>query len=96
MSGHVHNMAYIKFTMILRLGTFVHYLYFVICFRTLSKTQDWTILNWSIFGLGIINPKSFQDILMHAFWEEFGLFLLLRHTWFHPCPLSQRHGMTTF
>ena len=39
MSGHVHNMAYNKLTMILRLGTFVHYLYFVICVRTLSKTQ---------------------------------------------------------
>jgi len=80
MSGHIHNMTYIKFTMILSLRTFVHYLYFIICFRALSKTQGWTLLNWSIYELGIINPQSFQNILMHASWEDFGLFPLPGHT----------------
>jgi len=67
MLGHIHNVAYIKFTTILRLGAFVHYLYFVICFRTLSKTQGWTLLNWSIYGLGIINQnhsKTFWCMLL--------------------------------
>jgi len=42
------------------------------------------------------NPKSFLDILMHASWDGFELFLFPRHTWFHSYPSSRRHRTTSF
>ena len=96
MSGHVHNMAYIKLHTTLTLRKLFIIFIFFICFRASIETQGQTFLNRSMYGFEIIHLKSSQDLFMYASWDGFGLFPLLEHTQLHPCPASQRYRTTTF